>query len=110
MANSQTQTENYIKTVTYKTPSTIKITAPTIQQAAQTVTYFDGLGRPVQKIDWQQSHSGKDIVTHMEYDGFGRQAEDYLPFKAETSAMAFDAAAKTKLVSYYGSPNQAVNG
>ncbi|SHH90388.1 hypothetical protein SAMN05443663_1192, partial [Flavobacterium defluvii] len=110
IVNSQTETENYIKTVTYKTPSTIKITAPTILQAAQTVTYFDGLGRPIQKVDYQQSKSGKDIITHIEYDGFGRQVEVYLPFKAETSAMAFDAAAKTKQLSYYGTPNAAING
>jgi len=110
MAKGQTQSENYIKSVTYKTANTVKITSPSISQAAQSVTYFDGLGRPVQKTDWQQSKSGKDIVTHMEYDIFGRQAEEYLPYKAETSTMAFDASAKIKVLSYYGSPNSALNG
>ena len=110
LVKSQTQTENYIKTVTYKTASAVKITAPTILQAAQTVTYFDGLGRPVQKIAGQQSAAGKDIVTHIEYDSFGRQPEEYLPFKAETTGMAFDASAKTKLMSYYGTPNASLNG
>ncbi|WP_276379199.1 DUF6443 domain-containing protein [Flavobacterium sp. H4147] len=110
LVKSQTQTENYIKTVTYKTASAVKITAPTILQAAQTVTYFDGLGRPVQKIAGQQSAAGKDIVTHIEYDSFGRQPEEYLPFKAETTGMAFDASAKTKLMSYYSTPNASLNG
>ncbi|WP_406844821.1 DUF6443 domain-containing protein [Flavobacterium soyae] len=110
IVTGQTQTENYIKTVTYKKPSLVKIPAPTISEASQNVTYFDGLGRPVQKIDFQQSKSGKDIITHIEYDSFGRQVEEYLPFKAETTTMAFDAAAKTKLISYYGTPNPAVNG
>ncbi|WP_369012979.1 DUF6443 domain-containing protein [Flavobacterium anhuiense] len=110
IANSQTQGENYIKTVIYKTPTTVKITAPTISQAAQNVTYFDGLGRPVQKIDYQQSKSGKDIVTHIEYDGFGRQVEEYLPFKAETNDMTFDPLVKTKLLSYYSTSDPTRTG
>ncbi|MEN2401763.1 DUF6443 domain-containing protein [Flavobacterium sp. MC2016-06] len=76
----QTQTENYIKTISYKVPSQAAITAPAINQAAQKITYFDGLGRPVQQIEYQASASGKDIVTPIEYDGFGRQVKEYLPF------------------------------
>ena len=34
----------------------------------------------------QQSNSGKDIVTHIEYDAFGRQTRDYLPFVADGAA------------------------
>ena len=80
LMTAQTQTENYIKTVTYKTASTTKITAPTISQAAQNITYFDGLGRPKQKVSYQQSASGKDLVTLIEYDGLGRQTKEYLPY------------------------------
>jgi len=46
----------------------------------QSVIYFDGLGRPVQTIDIGQGGDGSDIVTHVEYDGFGRQEKEYLPF------------------------------
>jgi hypothetical protein len=76
MVIAQTQTENYIKTTTYKTPTAISITTPDITQVNQNITYFDGLGRPVQQIAHQQSGSGKDIVTPMEYDDFGRQPID----------------------------------
>lgn len=110
MASGQTQSENYIKTVKYKVPSATPIASPTIQQASQSITYFDGLGRPVQQNASQQSASGKDIITHIEYDGFGRQAEEYLPFKAETADMAFDPSAKAKQSSYYANPNPALNG
>ncbi|WP_119791323.1 DUF6443 domain-containing protein [Flavobacterium anhuiense] len=110
MASGQTQSENYIKTVKYKVPSATPIASPTIQQASQNTTYFDGLGRPVQQNASQQSASGKDIITHIEYDGFGRQAEEYLPFKAETADMAFDPSAKAKQSSYYANPNPAING
>ncbi len=59
---AQTQTENYIKNTTYKTPTATSITTPPISQANQNITYFDGLGRPLQQIAHQQSGSGKDIV------------------------------------------------
>ncbi|MGN7812047.1 DUF6443 domain-containing protein [Flavobacterium sp. 22659] len=110
LVKSQTQSENYIKAVKYKVPSTTPITSPSISQASQDITYFDGLGRPVQQTASQQSKSGMDIITHIEYDGFGRQAEEYLPFKAETSNMTFDPSARAKVMSYYGNPNPALNG
>lgn len=80
MVIGQTKTQNYIKTVTYKTPSSITIANPIPAQASQNITYFDGLGRPVQQIAVQQSPAGKDIVTPIEYDSFGRQIKEYLPF------------------------------
>ncbi|WP_394750634.1 DUF6443 domain-containing protein [Spongiimicrobium salis] len=44
------------------------------------VAYFDGLGRGLQQIAIKQSPTGKDIVTHMEYDALGRQTKEYLPY------------------------------
>lgn len=46
---------------------------------AETVQYFDGLGRPKQVIGVKASPTGKDVVNHIEYDGFGRQTKDFLP-------------------------------
>lgn len=86
MVVGQTQTENYIKTTTYKTPTTISITNPAITQANQNVTYFDGLGRPIQQVAHQQSGSGNDIVVTIEYDPFGRQIKDYLPYVPNANA------------------------
>jgi hypothetical protein len=107
---SQTQTENYIKTTTYKVASPTALSAPTASQAAQSTTYFDGLGRPIQQIAGQQSNSGNDIITHIKYDGFGRQVEEYLPFKSVNTNMAFDPGAEANVLSYYASPNAAING
>jgi RHS repeat-associated protein len=86
MVFAQTQTENYIKTTTYKVAATTSITNPAITQANQNVVYFDGLGRPIQQIAHQQSGSGKDIVTPIDYDGFGRQPIEYLPYVPNVSA------------------------
>jgi RHS repeat-associated protein len=110
MAIGQTQTENYIKNVIYKVPTQIKITTPTITQAVQNITYFDGLGRPIQQIANKQSASGKDIITHIKYDGFGRQVEEYLPFKSSNTNIAFDPLAETNVLSYYASPTLAATG
>ncbi len=69
----QTNSENYIRTKTYKTETATSISSPSVTEVNQNITYFDGLGRPIQQIAHQQSNSGKDIVTHIEYDAFGRQ-------------------------------------
>ncbi len=63
--------ENYIFTTQCLDANCIKKT--------ETVQYFDGLGRPKQVINIKASPTGKDVVTHIEYDGFGRQVKDYLP-------------------------------
>ncbi|REC41631.1 DUF6443 domain-containing protein [Chryseobacterium pennipullorum] len=69
-----TPTENYIQTKTYLDYNG---TSPT--KSAETVQYFDGLGRPKQIVNVKASPLGRDVVTHIEYDGFGRQVKDYLP-------------------------------
>ncbi|MDR2234521.1 MAG: DUF6443 domain-containing protein, partial [Chryseobacterium sp.] len=69
-----TPTENYIQSRTYLDYNG---TQPT--KTSETVQYFDGLGRPKQIINVKASPQGKDIVTHIEYDPFGRQVKDYLP-------------------------------
>jgi RHS repeat-associated protein len=83
------QNRNSIKNITYKTATAASISAPTILQANQNITYFDGLGRPVQKNSYQSSASGKDIVIPIQYDGFGRQTRDYLPFASTQNNMGY---------------------
>ncbi|MBP4139146.1 DUF6443 domain-containing protein [Flavobacterium geliluteum] len=54
----------------------------TKEEISQNVTYFDGLGRPIQTIAIGQGNNGLDIITPVEYDGFGRQLKEYLPYAA----------------------------
>jgi RHS repeat-associated protein len=78
--------QNYIKSVTYKVPSTVLLPSTTTPSQAQTsVMYFDGLGRPLQQVAVQQSATGQNIVTPITYDSFGRQDKDYLPVPVGTS-------------------------
>lgn len=80
-ALAQSPDQNYIKTTIYKDTTQ---NSKNIQ-----LTYFDGLGRPIQKVDNAQSNTGKDIVTHIEYDAFGRQVKDFLPFPTSQNTMQY---------------------
>ncbi|WP_330746031.1 DUF6443 domain-containing protein [Chryseobacterium sp. CP-77] len=66
--------ENYIQTKTY-----LDYNGTTVTKSSETVQYFDGLGRPKQIVKVKASPLGKDVVTPIEYDPFGRQVMDYLP-------------------------------
>ncbi|MEJ5049493.1 DUF6443 domain-containing protein [Chryseobacterium culicis] len=67
-------TENYVYSKTY-------LSDPTLAniKSSETVQYFDGLGRPKQIVNVKTSPLGKDVVTPIVYDAFGRQVQDYLP-------------------------------
>jgi hypothetical protein len=67
--------QNYIITTTYKQPTTPVFVNSDPSKANVNITYFDGLGRPIQQIGNQQSATGKDVIIHIEYDGFGRQTK-----------------------------------
>ncbi len=51
----------------------------------QVITYFDGLGRPLQVVGTQTSPTKRDVVQPVEYDPLGRQPKQHLPYAA-TSA------------------------
>jgi len=45
-----------------------------------TFSYFDGLGKSIQRISKAGSPSKLDIIQPVTYDGFGRENRSYLPF------------------------------
>jgi RHS repeat-associated protein len=101
LAIGQTQTMNYIKSTTYKTSTTVSIASPTPIQAIQNISYLDDLGRPIQNIASKQSGSGKNIVTHIEYDVFGRQTKDFLPYPTQSSTgLNYESSASTDVLNY----------
>ncbi len=92
---------NYIYTHIYQKESTASIPFFTANDnLIQEITYFDGLGRPIQQIGIDQSTNKNDIITHIGYDNFGRQTEDYLPYVGGTFA-EYQSYAKSATVSYY---------
>ncbi len=75
-----TNTENYVYTKTY-----LDYNGTTATKTSETVQYFDGLGRPKQVVNIKASPMGKDVVTPIVYDGFGRQVRDYLPVPQQST-------------------------
>ncbi|MCA6069226.1 DUF6443 domain-containing protein [Chryseobacterium sp. RG1] len=73
-------TENYIYSKIYLSDPT----EPNVR-TSETVQYFDGLGRPKQVVNIKASPLGRDIVTPVVYDGFGRQTRDYLPVPQQST-------------------------
>ena len=110
LALGQSSDQNYIKTIIYKQQTSNSIPTPTIEQATVQISYFDGLGRPIQQIAHKQSNTGKDIVTHIEYDQFGRQTREYLPFVSTGASLNYLPSAQTDLLSFYASPNPTNTG
>ena len=102
---SQTATENYVLTKTYKVETTSSISSPTLSQAYQEITYYDGLGRPKQHIAHKMGGNGQDLVTHIEYDALGRQTKDYLPYPRSSSSLNIDLNALSGTESYYNDPD-----
>lgn len=61
----------------------------TKDEMSQNVTYFDGLGRPIQTIAIGQGAEGQDIITPMEYDPFGRQVKEFLPYASANGGNSY---------------------
>ncbi|WP_158629437.1 DUF6443 domain-containing protein [Flavobacterium microcysteis] len=101
-AMAQTATQNYTKTTTYREAGN--------GRPAASITYFDGLGRPIQQLAHQMSPSGKDIVTHIEYDASGKKAKEFLPYPSQSVPLGYDPNAATEVSTFYASPSLARTG
>lgn len=72
--------ENYVFTRVFQTPMTTNESISKNSEVIETITYFDGLGRPMQNIGIKASPSIQDIVTSISYDSIGRQKKEFLPY------------------------------
>jgi RHS repeat-associated protein len=101
LAIGQTETENYVKTITYKIPQPEIPTELADSVATVNITYLDGLGRPIQQTAGRQSPEAKDVITHIEYDSLGRAAREYLPYPSQQDNLVFDGSAKSATENFY---------
>jgi RHS repeat-associated protein len=76
---------NYVRTYTPRVAITSEeqVLKGSVDSVQQSTTYIDGLGRPVQTVIRQESPLRRDIIQPIEYDAYGRQVNDYLPYTAE---------------------------
>ena len=79
---AQTTNTNNVQSTSYQEPvqDETEISNLSDDQKTETITYYDGLGRPLQSIAKQAGGERQDIVTPIVYDAIGRQAKDYLPY------------------------------
>ncbi len=71
---------NYIYTISPQNAVTTLDVIKINKDVIENVAYFDGLGRPMQSVAIRGGGKGEDLITPVEYDNFGRQVKDYLPF------------------------------
>jgi RHS repeat-associated protein len=94
--------ENYIFTRTFQALMTSSAGIKSNKDVMESITYFDGLGRPEQQIGIKASPGKQDIVAHMGYDNFGRKDKEYLPYLDVASTIAsYRTGAAAKTNSYY---------
>lgn len=99
---------NYILTNTYQQAGVNPFDLYT-GDVSQTITYFDGLGRPIQAVTTNGSPGLKDVIQLMEYDSFGRMAKQYLAYTGGTDG-AFKTGAVTAQQDFYNAPPAGVEG
>ena len=95
-------TKNVTVSTNFKVGSTTIISNPTPEQAVVEATFLDGIGRPIQKLLQMQSGEGKNLVTHIEYDKFGRQTHDYLTIQTDATNLLFTENGAAATINYPG--------
>ena len=82
----------------------------TVDEVHHSTQYLDGLGRPLQSVNWQASPattnsatSKKDIVTASVYDQYGREQYKFLPYTSPSSDGNFKTDPFGEQSTFYGS-------
>ena len=104
LVSQPTSGQNYILTKIFKKPGVTLSTLNsqrTIGEENQTVQYFDGLGRASQSIQLMASPTYKDIVQHMEYDGFGRESTRYMPYAHSQGNGSYKTGGNGAVINFY---------
>ena len=80
---------NYIVTHTYLKPFTNPDHSTKTGDSAPVVEYFDGLGRPIQRVAVRASQSGGDMVDRQDYDLAGNPEKQWLPYAMASNNGAY---------------------
>ena len=99
---AQNGTHNYVRETVYKNglnPGSPIFNTP---ENFVTTTYYDGLGRPIQQIQQNQSpDDNKNIVTHIEYEKNIGQIKEYLPFTSAGKTVTQNQIGGGTLITYH---------
>ncbi|WP_397301578.1 DUF6443 domain-containing protein [Nonlabens ulvanivorans] len=92
---AQTPNTNYVKTTAYKVPTQDGLTTTnnanlTEDDKIESISYFDGLGRPTQSIQLRGGANKENIISFHRYDGYGREVKTYLPYATNGPVNSLD--------------------
>lgn len=73
--SAQVSSENYVQT-------TLRISDT---QVLTTTQYYDGLGRPFEKVEQRVTPSGDNLIHLQQYDGLGREWRSWKPIKSSSA-------------------------
>lgn len=103
----QSSNQNYIQITRYKVPTANGFILPNgnavNDQDKEIVTsYYDGIGRLIQINNYLSSSTGKNTITHIKYDHYGRLDKDNLEFTIQGNQdFIAEESANTYLTNYY---------
>jgi RHS repeat-associated protein len=106
-AQQPSATKNYVSTTTVQKKGVINpADVLTLVQGdkQQAIEYYDGLGRPLQKVAWKGSVSGKDVVAPIDYDAVGRPTKKYLPYVSADGTIGFKSDWESAQLAFYALP------
>ena len=106
LGSTPSSTQNYIRHRTWLRGYAAVPGSPKTDDAMEDITYYDGLGRPVQTVATKAgpASSYADIVTQQSYDAFGREEKSYLPYSVTSGNNgSFKSNAVTAQASFYNS-------
>ncbi|SHN30267.1 RHS repeat-associated core domain-containing protein [Mucilaginibacter sp. OK098] len=84
----------------------------TTVQKQTVISYYDGLGRPIQTVALQASPAGNDLIQPAAYDNLGRQTTGYLPYAGKSTDATGSYrpnAISTDQTAFYSSAGQPLN-
>jgi RHS repeat-associated protein len=95
--------ENYIHTIVPRAAVSSETGLDNLvdEDKIESITYFDGLGRPKQQIGLRAGGAEEDIITHIEYDAIGRQEKEWLPYAVASNNGGYIATAKSDTQTFY---------
>ena len=97
---------NYVQTRDISRPGVLDLTSAAaltnVADVKQTTQYFDGIGRPMQTVQWQASPAGQDMVSVQVYDAYGREINKYIPYTSPSTDGNFKTQAMAELQAFNG--------
>ncbi|MDN5205237.1 fibronectin type III domain-containing protein [Fulvivirgaceae bacterium BMA10] len=74
-----------------------------VKYLTRNIQYLDGLGRNLQNVSVQGSPDGFDVIQPFQYDDFGRQEKEYLPYVSDDQNGIYRTEALVKNGTYHQS-------